>query len=438
MISIIIRTFNEEKWIAMCLKAIASQEIDLPIEIILVDNESFDNTIKRAEQVSKDHSLNIKCLAYKPGNNGYKPGESLNFGWKNSQGEYLVFLSAHCIPANKDWLSLIVKPVVNNISLVTYGRQVPAPFSSYADKRDLINQFPIESRLQKKDFFFHNANSCIKRSLLEKFEFDEEVSNVEDRVWSKKIISEGNSIFYQADSIVFHYHGLNQDNNPHRLKGVINTLEQKVLDKISYDNNFNADIAVIINTSKKDIDSKHVKKVIYSAIKSIVKSKLVKDIYWFVPNIKKFEYLDFKIPQSCQLIEKDDKDDKINIFELTQKQVANIERKKNFYDFFVFIETCYLDRPNSIIDEIIKTTIANGYDKCVAGVLDKRPLFLSAQEGMKNSQINKNSYSIGLPSLCRIATANKSRSEMFEFENCGILKLEDFSYALKDINQLND
>ena len=116
MISIIIRTFNEEKWIAMCLKAIASQVLKMPIEIIIVDSQSSDNTIKRAQQVAKDYSLDIKFLTYKPGKNGYRPGESLNFGWKNSIGDYVVFLSAHCIPANKTWLSQIVAPLISNIS----------------------------------------------------------------------------------------------------------------------------------------------------------------------------------------------------------------------------------------------------------------------------------------------------------------------------------
>ena len=80
----------------------------------------------------------------------------------------------------------------------------------------------------------------------------------------------------------------------------------------------------------------------------------------------------------------------------------------------------------------------NGYDKCVAGVVENRPLFLSIREGVENTQINKNNYSIGLPSLCRISTAHKDSNEIFEFENCGILKLNDFSYALKDINEFND
>lgn len=437
MISIIIRTFNEEKWISMCLRAIASQEIDIPIEIILVDSESSDKTVSRAKQFSKDYGLDLKTFFYKVSKKGYLPGEALNYGWKNSKGEFIVFLSAHCVPANNSWLSELVSPLLAKKTFVSYGRQIPAPFSSLIDKRDLINQFSIESRIQKKDFFFHNANSCISRNLLKKFEFDEDITNVEDRVWSKKIIDNGYNIYYQANSIVFHYHGLNQDNSINRLKGVVNVLEQKVLDKISYENNFNADIAVIINTAENDLNNKYTLNVLNSAIKSIDESKLIKDIYWFVPNIQHINKLGLITPKSCLLIEKDKQDNKKNIFDLTYKQINYLENKKNFYDFYVFLETCYLDRPSMIIDEIIKSTIINGFDKCIAAVVEKRPLFLSAKDGITNSQFNKSNYFIGLPGLCRIATAHQARSSIFGYDNCGIHVVNDPSFALKNVNQIN-
>ena len=45
LISIIIRTKNEEKWIASCLRSIFDQKYK-KFEIIIVDNYSTDNTIK--------------------------------------------------------------------------------------------------------------------------------------------------------------------------------------------------------------------------------------------------------------------------------------------------------------------------------------------------------------------------------------------------------
>ena len=48
-ISIIIRTKNEERWIEQCLKKIFDQNYD-NFEVILVDNNSKDNTLKKAKK----------------------------------------------------------------------------------------------------------------------------------------------------------------------------------------------------------------------------------------------------------------------------------------------------------------------------------------------------------------------------------------------------
>ena len=49
LVSIIIRTKNEERWITSCLKSVFKQEYD-NFEVIIVDNESSDRTIKKAKE----------------------------------------------------------------------------------------------------------------------------------------------------------------------------------------------------------------------------------------------------------------------------------------------------------------------------------------------------------------------------------------------------
>ena len=49
LVSIIIRTKNEERWIDHCLSAIATQSIK-NFEIILVDNNSDANSVKIAKK----------------------------------------------------------------------------------------------------------------------------------------------------------------------------------------------------------------------------------------------------------------------------------------------------------------------------------------------------------------------------------------------------
>ena len=102
-ISIIIRTKNEERWIGHCLKSIYSQTFK-SFEVILVDNESSDHTVKIAKRYKVDKILKIK---------DFLPGKALNDGIRVSKGKFLVFISAHCIPKNNSWLANLRKNFEN-------------------------------------------------------------------------------------------------------------------------------------------------------------------------------------------------------------------------------------------------------------------------------------------------------------------------------------
>ena len=58
LVSIIIRTKNEERWISACLQGIFSQTYK-DFEIIIVDNFSTDKTIKKAKQFKIKKILKI-------------------------------------------------------------------------------------------------------------------------------------------------------------------------------------------------------------------------------------------------------------------------------------------------------------------------------------------------------------------------------------------
>ena len=138
------------------------------------------------------------------------------------------FFIRHCIPkihiARKS-----IKPFkkYNNLTGV-YGRQEPFRFTTDTNKRDLWNTFGLDSKLQIKDSFFHNANSCIPSKLLKKYKFDETATNIEDRIWSTERIKQGYRRFYNSNASVYHWHGINQDNNK-KIIGVVRILEENNL-----------------------------------------------------------------------------------------------------------------------------------------------------------------------------------------------------------------
>ena len=182
LVSIIIRTKNEERWISACLKSIITQSYD-NYEIIIVDNESKDQTLKKAKQFTIKKVCTIK---------NFLPGKALNLGIKNSKGKYIVCVSAHCIPTNNYWLENLVNAIKENDKYAgVYGRQEPMTFSSASDKRDLHIVFGLDRKIQKIDSFFHNANSIIRRDLWKKFNFDNKITNIEDRLWAQKLLNKG-------------------------------------------------------------------------------------------------------------------------------------------------------------------------------------------------------------------------------------------------------
>ena len=167
MISIIIRSKNEERWIGSCLKAV-SRQTHTDHEVILVDNNSTDKTVAKALQ----YGVTLVRI------DEFRPGAAINRGIEASRGDIIVCLSGHCIPVDEHWLANLVAGLDDEAVAGVYGRQEPLAFTPDLDKRDLLITFGLDPRVQVKDSFFHNANSAFRRSTWQNFPFDEEVTNI--------------------------------------------------------------------------------------------------------------------------------------------------------------------------------------------------------------------------------------------------------------------
>jgi rhamnosyltransferase len=217
MISVIVRTKNEEKWIARCLSALA-QQASVDFEVIVVDNVSADATLDIVGQFDAE----VVTIP----DDQFTFGRSLNLGIEASKGEFLAMISGHCIPATDLWLYRLwrnfqLDPAVAGV----YGKQEPLPDTNSLDKRDLLTVFGLERRVQEKDYFFHNANSMIRRSVWERIPFDEEIAGVEDRDWAKRVLDEGHKIVYEPYAAVYHWHGINHGGDRSRADRVVRVIE---------------------------------------------------------------------------------------------------------------------------------------------------------------------------------------------------------------------
>ena len=213
--SIIIRAKNEEQWIKHCLRLIHAQTMQ-DFEIVLVDNRSEDATVDVARRIGIDKLITIA---------EFLPGRAINQGIAESSGDYLIILSAHCVPKDERWLETLLASCEEPQTAGVYGRQIPVSFTPDSDKRDLLITFGLDRRLQIKDYFFHNANSVVRRDVWERFPFDNDVTNIEDRIWAKEVISAGYQIVYEPDAVVYHHHGIHHDLDLDRARDTVSILQ---------------------------------------------------------------------------------------------------------------------------------------------------------------------------------------------------------------------
>ena len=107
-ISFIIPTYNEEKNIKSCIESILLQ--DYPperMEILVIDGLSRDKTVEIAKKYPAKIVVNEKRII----------PEACNLGIKNAKGEILAFLGADSELPQRDWLHLMIAPLLNDVSV---------------------------------------------------------------------------------------------------------------------------------------------------------------------------------------------------------------------------------------------------------------------------------------------------------------------------------
>lgn len=85
LVSVVIPTFNSERYIEKCLQSVRNQTYD-NIEIIVVDKDSGDRTVEIAEKYAKVFVINAK-----------ERSEQMNFGVKKAKGQYVYIVGSDFI-----------------------------------------------------------------------------------------------------------------------------------------------------------------------------------------------------------------------------------------------------------------------------------------------------------------------------------------------------
>tara|TARA_Y100000816_G_C26089408_1_gene575442 strand:- start:396 stop:1748 length:1353 start_codon:yes stop_codon:yes gene_type:complete len=381
LISIIIRTKNEERWIESCLEKIYDQK-RVNFEIVIVDNYSTDKTTKIVRKFLK-RNKNIKIVKIKK----FLPGKAINLGIKYSKGKYICCLSAHCIPYDNLWLFRLKKNLKINKVAGVYGRQVPLPYTSDVNKRDLLNTFGLDKKIQKKDSFFHNANSMFKKKIWSKVNFDNHVTNIEDRVWAHNILKFGYNIIYEPQAKVYHFHGIHQDMNLKRCSNIIKIMEN--LDSSFKEKNYkklnDLKTTLIIPSKGQEIFYNKIS-LIDKTINQSLKSKLVKKIVVSTDNkniFKKFlknkNVIPILRPKSYSL-------KFVDILTVSNFTLKKLEEKNFFSDYVIIATPNFPFRKKELFDILVRRIHSSNND-FIFGSIEQKGLVWNDKS--KNILVNE-------------------------------------------------
>lgn len=196
--SIILRTFNEERYVPGLLEAVSNQQYQ-DFEIVNVDSGSYDKTL----EIVREHGAVVTQIESRDFTFGY----SLNVGIEAARGQFMVIVSAHTEPVDDTWLGKLVEPLRDIKNAMVYGRQLGVDSSKFGEIRDLRRTFGNERKvLEPPNFFANNANSAIRRDLWIEHPFDPDLTGQEDIEWAKYWMEKGYGVVYEPDAPIYHIH----------------------------------------------------------------------------------------------------------------------------------------------------------------------------------------------------------------------------------------
>ena len=179
LISILVRSRNDEAFIAKTLSAVLNQECAIPFEVICCDDGSTDRTAEIIDSIPGTVRL--------PRPEGeYRPGQRLNYMIRHSRGDLIVFNNADAVPVNRRWLSELVAPLLEGAADAVYGNQLPRPDARYLVRKDNLRAFGDGREAAKWRFFFSLATSAVRRCDLVEYPFDENIRYSEDVEWAHR------------------------------------------------------------------------------------------------------------------------------------------------------------------------------------------------------------------------------------------------------------
>ncbi len=208
MISVVIPVKDGGLDLVRCLEAIARQQVEEEVEVVIVDSGSSDGSVERARRLgARVHEIPPQEFTH---------GGTRNLGAELAAGDVVVFTSQDAYAADENWLAALVAPLRERADVAgVYGRQLPHASAIPSERYFLDFLYGPKPRTQRltgpdrlsfEATLFSNVNSAVPRAVLERYPLAADVIMSEDQEWSRRVLEAGLVIVYEPRAAVRHSH----------------------------------------------------------------------------------------------------------------------------------------------------------------------------------------------------------------------------------------
>ncbi len=224
MISVIMLTYNREKFVDKMIADIANQTYQ-EYEFIIVDNGSDDSTPQKLRNYSIRDSR-IRVVTIPKGSIGH----ARNIGVHISAGEYIAFVDDDD-RVEKDYLEFLYKMMLEDdadiaICGVSEGNgETRSQENILNDKRYLSGEGAVELLIDRKYIRAGMPGKLYKKSILDKYPFVENYENEDIHIQYKYLLAADKVVLYGLDK----YYAVRHEGNVSRFTSSANMWTKKIM-----------------------------------------------------------------------------------------------------------------------------------------------------------------------------------------------------------------
>lgn len=200
--TVVVLTYNGERYLRDLLNAVTVQRIDGAVEILVIDSGSTDATLDIVADFPQVRLVQIP-------NSEFGHGRTRNFAAHQANGRYVAYLTHDAVPAHDRWLYELLKPFeLSERVVAVMGSQVPRPWCFPLLKYEINavfegfgpgfgttlfydDDFITSEGVRNAVTFYSDVNSAARRDILTGPVPYQDVSYAEDQLFGRDVIAAG-------------------------------------------------------------------------------------------------------------------------------------------------------------------------------------------------------------------------------------------------------